>query len=53
MMPIRLTLLSMIRHAFARNPLGLRKSGDTLNCRREWTTRDKILFALGQKWGRR
>lgn len=53
MIPIRLSILSMIRHAFTSNALGLRKSGDTLNRRREWSTRDKILFALGQKWGRR
>lgn len=53
MIPIRLTVLSLIRYAFTRNPLGLRKSGDTLNRRREWSTRDKILLAIGQKWGKR
>lgn len=53
MIPTRLTLRSLIRFAFCRNPLGLRKSGDTLNRRREWSTRDKILLALGQKWGKR
>lgn len=41
------------RHAFTRNALGLRRRQSTLNRRREWSTRDKILFALGQKWGKR
>lgn len=46
-------LISAARNLFKRNALGLRRHQSTLNRRREWSTRDKILLALGQKWGKR
>lgn len=53
-------LIPAARNIFTINPLGLRRRQSTLNKpgaeirrRREWSTRDKILFALGQKWGKR
>ena len=48
MIPVKFSIASLIRSLFTRNRLPVRRAGDTLNRRRMWSARDKILFNLNQ-----